>query len=101
MIKKFFLKNLDRYTSKWIVLIIDLSLVCISFILAYFIRFNTSFEFNYKTLLTQLPVVFMVSLISFLTVGSYKGIIRHTGIRDAFNVFLATLLIALLMISIV
>ncbi len=101
MIKKYILKSLNNYTSKWVVLAIDLVLVCFSFVFAYYIRFNTSFEFNYTTLLLQLPVVFTIALISFLIVGSYKGIIRHTGTRDAFNVFLATLLIAFLMVSIV
>ncbi len=101
MIKKYILKSLNNYTSKWVVLAIDLVLVCFSFVFAYYIRFNTSFEFNYTTLLLQLPVVFTIALISFLIVGSYKGVIRHTGTRDAFNVFLATLLIAFLMVSIV
>lgn len=101
MIKKYILKSLNNYTSKWVVLAIDLVLVCLSFVFAYYIRFNTSFKFNYDTLLLQLPVVFSIALVSFLVVGSYKGVIRHTGTRDAFNVFLATLLIAFLMISIV
>jgi FlaA1/EpsC-like NDP-sugar epimerase len=39
--------------------------------------------------------VFLIALFSFLIVGSYKGIVRHTGTRDAFNVFAGTLLIAL------
>ncbi|MGY0408622.1 MAG: polysaccharide biosynthesis protein, partial [Polaribacter sp.] len=52
------------------------------------VRFNISFNFETHNLFKQLPVVAIVALFSFLTVGSYKGIIRHTGIKDAFNVFL-------------
>ena len=94
--KNFFLKTLNKYASKWLVLFIDLFLVFVSFFIAYFIRFNISFNFNFSTLLAQIPFVIVFSLISFLIVGSYKGIIRHTGVRDAFNVFIATSLVGVL-----
>ena len=96
MIRNFFLKTLNKYASKWLVLFIDLFLVFVSFFIAYFIRFNISFNFNFNTLLAQIPFVLVFSLISFLIVGSYKGIIRHTGVRDAFNVFIATSLVGVL-----
>ncbi|AUC85227.1 polysaccharide biosynthesis protein [Polaribacter sp. ALD11] len=87
MIKNFFLKALNKYASKWIVLFIDVLIVCISFIIAYAIRFNISLNFDVSSLKEQVPVVIILSLVSFLLVGSYKGIIRHTGTKDAFNVF--------------
>jgi len=89
MIKKFFLKTLNKYASKWVVLLIDIILVCLSFVIAYTIRFNISFNFEIYNLINQLPVVAIVALCSFLLVGSYKGVIRHTGPKDAFNVFFA------------
>ncbi len=94
MIRNYLLRVLNRYASKWIVLTIDLILVCFSFIFSYFIRFNASFDFDHNALLVQIPIVFVVAIVSFLIVGSYKGIVRHTGTRDAFNVFVGTLLIA-------
>ena len=94
MIRNYFLKILNRYASKWVVLFIDIVLVCLAFIFSYFIRFNASFEFDHSALLIQLPVVAAIALICFLMVGSYKGIVRHTGTRDAFNVFAGTVLIA-------
>lgn len=87
MVRIVFLKLLNKYASKWVVLFIDLFLMCISFIVAYAIRFNITLDFDFSNLKTQLPVVVVVSLFSFLLVGSYKGIIRHTGTKDAFNVF--------------
>ncbi|WP_341221442.1 nucleoside-diphosphate sugar epimerase/dehydratase [Polaribacter atrinae] len=98
MIRNFFLRTLNKYASKWLVLLIDISLVFISFFIAYFIRFNVSFNFNISNLLNQIPFVLFFSLLSFLTVGSYKGIIRHTGVRDAFNVFIASSLLCLLLL---
>ena len=88
MLRSFFLKTLNKYASRWLVLFIDIFLVCLSFLLAYFIRFNVSFNFNTDSFYIQLPIVVLLSLFSFLLVGSYKGIIRHTGTKDVFNVFL-------------
>ncbi len=101
MIKNFFLKTLNKYASRWVVLFIDVLLVCFSFIFAYSIRFNISFNFDIKNLWQQLPIVIVLSIISFLFIGSYKGIVRHTGNKDAFNVFIGTTLIAIGIISVV
>ena len=89
MIRRFFLKNLNKYASRWLVLAIDLFLVCLAFVLAYFIRFNASFNFEISNFETQIPFIAVLGLISFLIVGSYKGIVRHTGMRDVFNVLIA------------
>ncbi|MEE4001042.1 nucleoside-diphosphate sugar epimerase/dehydratase [Tenacibaculum sp. FZY0031] len=94
MIRSLFLRAFDKYASRWIVLIIDIALVCISFILAYAVRFNASLNFDLNNLYYQLPFIATISLTSFLIVGSYKGIIRHTGTRDAFNVFIGVTLLS-------
>ena len=101
MFKKVVLKAFEKYASRWVVLIIDIILVCISFILAYTVRFNASLNFDLDNLYYQIPFVAFIALISFLTVGSYRGIVRHTGTRDAFNVFIGATLISMIIISIV
>lgn len=101
MFKKLALKFFERYASRWIILIIDIVLICISFILAYAVRFNASLNFDLDNLYYQIPFIAFIALISFLTVGSYRGIVRHTGTRDAFNVFIGVTLIFILAISIV
>lgn len=92
--KIFLIKKLSKYASQWVVLTVDVILVILSFIFAYFVRFDFTFEFDKVKLFYQLPFVFLVGLISFLLVGSYKGIIRHTGTRDVFNVFKGTFLMS-------
>lgn len=99
MIRRLLLEKLNKYSSKWIVLAIDLTIVMLSFVFAYFIRFDATFNFDKVKLFYQLPLIFGVGLISFLAVGSYKGIIRHTGTRDAFNVFAGTLLSSTILIA--
>ena len=101
MIKNYLIQALNRNASKWVVLVIDIILVYISFIFAYFIRFNTTLDFNIDALIYQSPTLLVIALSSFFVVGSYKGIIRHTGNRDVLNVFAATLLMAFVMLSFV
>jgi FlaA1/EpsC-like NDP-sugar epimerase len=96
MLRRFFLKTLDKYASRWLVLGIDVLLVCVSFLFAYIIRFNITINFNTDQLLLQVPIIMIVALSSFLMVGSYKGIVRHTGTKDAFNVFLGITIYVLL-----
>ncbi|WBX74153.1 nucleoside-diphosphate sugar epimerase/dehydratase [Tenacibaculum pacificus] len=101
MLKKIALKAFEKYASRWVVLIVDILLVCISFILAYTVRFNASLNFDLNNLYYQVPFISFIALISFLTVGSYRGIVRHTGTRDAFNVFIGVTLLSMITISIV
>ena len=101
MIKRTLLNFSKNYVSKWVVLFIDIFIVCVSFVFAYFIRFNASFDFDFSNLIFQLPIVIVFSLTSFVLTGSFKGIIRHTGIRDIFNVFLGGTLLASTLIFVV
>lgn len=101
MIKTFLLKSLDKYASRWTVLVIDICSVCIAFMLAYAVRFNVSLNFDTSSLSYQIPFIAIIALISFLLVGSYKGIIRHTGARDGFNVFVGASILSSITISIV
>ncbi len=97
---KTLVKNRTSYTSRWIVLLIDISLSLQAFLFAYLIRFNLSLSFGSHEFLQQLPLVAIASLVSFLLIGSYKGIVRHTGAKDAIQVFWAsTLLAAILLVS--
>ncbi|WP_159020243.1 polysaccharide biosynthesis protein [Algibacter sp. L3A6] len=96
MIKNYFASYSQKYASKWLVLAIDLTIVMITFCMAYFIRFNFSLDFNVEQFTLQLPFVFTVALISFLIIGSFKSVIRHTGFTDVVNLFKAVALIAVI-----
>lgn len=96
MIKKYILENSHKHASKWLVLSIDIFLTLFNFFLAYVIRFGITLDIDSTILAVQIPVMVVFSLISFLVIGSYKGVVRHTGIRDAYNLFLAvTILLSL------
>ena len=101
MIKNYLVSNAHRYASKWLVLVIDLILVIISFILSYFIRFNLTLNFDTDSLFVQIPIICGVALIAFLFTGSYKGVVRHTGVRDVYNIFNAICLSSIIAIFLV
>ena len=87
MIKHYFAYFSQKYASKWLVLAIDLSIVMVTFLMAYLIRFNFTFDFDVEAFLIQLPFLLLVSGVSFLLIGSFKSVIRHTGFTDVVNLF--------------
>ncbi|NQZ45269.1 MAG: polysaccharide biosynthesis protein [Flavobacteriaceae bacterium] len=101
MIKKYLLRNSHRYASKWLVLAIDTLIIGCSFVLSYIIRFNLSFNFDVSKLLMQLPAIMVLAAIAFMITESNKGFIRHTGIKDVYNVFNAICLSSILIIFVV
>jgi len=94
MINTFFDRISHKYTPRWIVLLIDVYLTTLCFILASMIR--DDLESNSRVIYI-VPIIVVVSLFCFLLIGSYKGVIRHTGLKDAFNVFLALILVSVVL----
>ncbi|AXT55066.1 polysaccharide biosynthesis protein [Aquimarina sp. AD1] len=96
MIKDYIINNSHKHASKWLVLSIDIAITIFNFFLAYVVRFGITFDFDLTNFIYQVPVMTVLAGISFLLIGSYKGVVRHTGMRDAYNLFLAvTVLISL------
>ncbi|SMG20088.1 polysaccharide biosynthesis protein [Arenibacter troitsensis] len=98
MIHNYLTSRAQKYTSKWIVLAIDLILVAITFIFSYLIRFNLTLDFDISKLVLQLPIIVLISLVAFFVTGSYKGVVRHTGVRDVYNIFNAICLASIITI---
>lgn len=94
MIQNYFAYYSQKYASKWLVFGIDLSLILVTFFLAYFIRFNFTLNFDLNQFLIEIPFILMVSITSFLIIGSFKSVIRHTGFTDVVNVFKSICLFA-------
>lgn len=96
MIYRYLSALAPRFVSKWFVLAFDVTLVLLTFFIVYFIRFHLTINFNIENFLKDLPIVAVLSIISFLCMGTYKRIIRYTGVMDLLNVFAACLLIGFL-----
>ncbi|RPD96175.1 polysaccharide biosynthesis protein [Aureibaculum marinum] len=101
MLKSFFLKGANARVSRWVVLLIDVSFVLQTFFLAYLIRFNFVLSFQSYGFLSQMALVSVLAILSFLLVGSHKGTVRYTGIKDAVNVFYGAFILFIAMVFIV
>ncbi|WNH10255.1 polysaccharide biosynthesis protein [Thalassobellus suaedae] len=96
MLNNYFVYLSQKYASKWLVFCIDLCIVLATFFIAYFVRFNFTLKFDIHQFLLQLPFLIVVASASFLAIGSFKSVIRHTGFTDVVNVFKAVFLMALI-----
>ena len=89
------IKESNIYASQWIVLLIDISMVVQTFFLANLIFYNFKLKIYDTFLFHQIPFIILIAFISFIIIGSHKGIVRHTGVNDAINVFIAATLLTL------
>lgn len=99
MLRKIILRNSDRFLSRWIVLIFDLLVISATYQASIVLRYN--FEVSSVPpglILTKLPFVLIAYLIGFTISKSHVGVIRHTGISDAYAIFRGGL-ISLLILS--
>lgn len=92
------LKYARRMVSRWIVFSIDISLVVLSFTVAYLLRFNFEIAHLYTDAFRlQLLLFTVVSAASFLVFKPYRGIIRQTSMHDAATVVLSVALAVLVL----
>lgn len=87
MIRKFILRNSDRFLSRWLVLLFDLLIITGAFHLSVLLRYN----FEYTSIpegqmMEKTPYILFVYLVGFLVSKSHVGVIRHTGVKDAYNI---------------
>ena len=88
MLRKFLLNHTDRYVARWIILMGDIILTGLAYIFAVVVRFNFDLEPALEFgAFEKLPIVILFFTLGFLVSRSYVGIIRHTSVRDAVNVF--------------
>jgi FlaA1/EpsC-like NDP-sugar epimerase len=91
---------LNRLTilPRWVIIVIDLSLIFISISLAFLLRFN--FHLSEVVRFNPIPgitITLLVSLVSTLITKSYAGIVRYTGIQDGIRIIRTEILSAALL----
>lgn len=101
MLRKLLYNYTDRYLARWVVFIFDLLVVVVSYALAVLMRFNFELEASQSAAaLQKVGLVTFIYAAGFMATRSYAGIIRHTSIRDAVNVFKGSILALGLLVSI-
>ncbi len=81
-----------KYLPRWVVLIIDTLLICISLIVSIIIlnriRISPLDVLEYSI---QASIVISVNVIFFFLYKTYSGLIRHSSMMDALKLFLASM----------
>lgn len=99
MMNKFLHRISQKYASKWLILLLDVIIVIFTYFIAHIIRFNFQIDFDVVLLLREIPFVFFAAIISFVMVGSHKGVVRFTGFKDIVNIIIGTNILATILIA--
>lgn len=90
-----------KILPRWVIVIIDCSFILFSTLTAYLLRFNFSgsdLEVNHFQ--QGLLIYTLCGFLSIIATGSYRGIIRYTGLQDGVRIFFMLLLNVTLVASI-
>jgi len=94
------IRNL-KILPRWIVIFLDTFIIGFSCLLGYLLRFNFSIQemINYNFLEGSV-VGATAGFLAITVTGSYKGIIRYTGVQDGVRIFFTLLLMLAILLSI-
>ncbi len=91
MINKF-VKNI-KILPRWVIISIDIFFITLSCLIGYLLRFNFSrLELGNVPFWRGIIFYSFCGFLSIIITGSYKGIIRYTGLQDGVRIFYTTLL---------
>ena len=90
-----------KILPRWVIVIIDCSFILFSTLTGYLLRFNFSVSDLEKNSFQQGLLIYTLSgFFSIIATGSYRGIIRYTGLQDGVRIFFMLLLNVSLVASI-
>lgn len=77
-----------KVLPRWVIIILDLSIIAFSAFLAFLLRFNFQYQDLETNNITWGVLIYTgCGLAAILISGSYRGIIRYTGIQDGVRIF--------------
>jgi FlaA1/EpsC-like NDP-sugar epimerase len=90
-----------KILPRWVIILIDCSFILFSTFIGYLLRFNFSADeliaYHFELGITIYTVCGFLSIIA---TGSYRGIIRYTGLQDGVRIFFMLLLNVVLVVAI-
>jgi len=79
--------NKINIVPRWIILVLDLFVTKMALLMAIFIKGELSFQgISLETLVNTLLFMGIVNLLVFASLKTYSGIVRFTGLQDAFRI---------------
>jgi len=82
-------EGLSINKPRWIILLLDLTIVVTAFFISYVLIFKHRGEVQLDEMIRQALLVSSVYLIWFFVFGTYKGVVHKTGIRELQRIVLA------------
>jgi len=98
MLDNYLNKISKKYASRWLILFVDVIIVIFTLFAAYFIRYNFKLDFDIAMVIKQIPLVLIAAVVSFILVGSYKGVVRYTGFKDVVNIVIGVNILATILL---
>ncbi|MCW3804122.1 polysaccharide biosynthesis protein [Plebeiibacterium marinum] len=79
-----------RIVSPWWILFIDVGIVINSFVIAFVLRLNINLpSYSVSEMVLNCTIVSSLYLVSFLSFGSFKGVVRHSNYSEFKNLIVA------------
>jgi FlaA1/EpsC-like NDP-sugar epimerase len=86
-----------KILPRWVIIFIDLCIICFSCFLGYVLRFNFSLsDLEYSNFVQGILFYTLLGAVAIFTTSSYKGIIRYTGLQDGVRIITMVFLNAVL-----
>lgn len=86
-----------KILPRWVIIFIDLAIICFSCFLGYILRFNFSLtDLEHSNFVQGTLFYTLFGAIAILSTSSYKGIIRYTGLQDGVRIIIMVFLNAVL-----
>lgn len=83
-------RHLYRDHPRWIILIIDMFIVFVSYVLSIYVLYDLKGFANVSMMLKKLIIILFVYFTFFVSNSTFKGIVRQTGIQDVIKIFKTT-----------
>ena len=88
------------YLPRWIILLIDVFVICITAALSYLLIYRTGeLYIKPKLFAISIPAYLIISIIAFRVFRTYSGIIRHSSYIDAVKIFFSQFTTAFLLLA--
>ena len=103
MIKKIIFNFVRRYrhtpASRWAILVIDLFTLAVAFAITDLFRLRMSEYIDWPSLLIKFVAFAILATLFYLIIGTYRSIIRHSGMYDIYKVLISNIAAATVLIN--
>ena len=86
--------------SQWVIFFIDVLLFVFSFFIIEMFRYGGVEGISLRSIAMRFIVTFVITLLAFFFTGTFRGIIRHAGMSDIYNILIANAAPVVLLVAI-